>query len=394
MSLPLPDLFMMAWKSLSSQWLRSSLTTFGVFMGVSAVSATLNIQAITQTQIDQKLAERDQPFVSPSVWSEHSNPEVGEEDVRVLKQTIPFIRAVSIVGSVYISSVQFENNQVDDLDTQSVSLNYLETTGRKILQGRLFNQTDLDQYRPVAIVDDQLATNLFEDKNAINQAIYAAGMRLIVIGVVEAKLNNPNFARQGTLWVTENFAKVLQNGWSWRYLQISPYRLTDMEELETQVEEVLSNRYPDATIYTWDNAKDLLKEQETQQIAARALTGVGLIALVIGGVGIANITVAAVMERTKEIGIRRAIGASQLEIMSQFILEAVALSLLGGIAAILTVHGLTKVVTTVVVQIPYEFSVRDAMISMGSALLVGVCSSFFPALRATQVDIVKALRGN
>jgi putative ABC transport system permease protein len=394
MSLPLPDLFMMAWKSLSSQWLRSSLTTFGVFMGVSAVSATLNIQAITQTQIDQKLAERDQPFVSPSVWSEHSNPEVGEEDVRVLKQTIPFIRAVSIVGSVYISSVQFENNQVDDLDTQSVSLNYLETTGRKILQGRFFNQTDLDQYRPVAIVDDQLATNLFEDKNAINQAIYAAGMRLIVIGVVEAKLNNPNFARQGTLWVTENFAKVLQNGWSWRYLQISPYRLTDMEELETQVEEVLSNRYPDATIYTWDNAKDLLKEQETQQIAARALTGVGLIALVIGGVGIANITVAAVMERTKEIGIRRAIGASQLEIMSQFILEAVALSLLGGIAAILTVHGLTKVVTTVVVQIPYEFSVRDAMISMGSALLVGVCSSFFPALRATQVDIVKALRGN
>jgi putative ABC transport system permease protein len=165
-----------------------------------------------------------------------------------------------------------------------------------------------------------------------------------------------------------------------------------MKELRQKVEQVLQQRYPQMTIYLNDNASDLLKEKETQETAARALAVVGLIALGIGGVGIANITIAAVMERTKEIGIRRAIGASQFEIMLQFILEAVLLSVVGGASAIVTVHGLTYVATAVVIQTPYEFSVQNTVLAMGAALLVGVGSSFFPALRATKIDIVRALR--
>lgn len=394
MGLPLPDLLYMTWRSLTNQWLRSGLTAFGVFMGVGAVSATLNIQAITREQIDIKLAARDRPFVTPYIWAkEGPEPEIDETVQKSLKASIAQIRTISSISRVWdVRSVQYEAQEVE-IDARSVSLNYLETTGRRVLQGRFFDQADAEQYRPVALIDEKLSENLFQGQSPLNKAIYASGNRFVVIGVIQTK-SNSEWESDGELWITETFASVLAGGYRWDQLHISAHSLTQIGTLSAAVEAFLLDSYPQAEVYMQSNAEDLLEDLEVQQIASVALTGVGLIALVIGGVGIANITVAAVLERTKEIGIRRAIGASKLEVMSQFILEAVILSLLGGATAIATVHGLTQVATTVVIQAPYKFSPRNAALSMGAAVAVGVGASFVPALRATQVDIVKALRSD
>ena len=117
-------------------------------------------------------------------------------------------------------------------------------------------------------------------------------------------------------------------------------------------------------------------------------------AIVIGGVGIANISIASVTERISEIGLRRAIGATRSEVMLQFILEATILSLVGGTMAIATVHSLTVTATTKFIEAPYQFSKQRATLSLGSALLVGVGASFLPALKASRVDVIQALRSN
>lgn len=394
MGLPLPDLLFMTWRSLTNQWLRSGLTAFGVFMGVGAVSATLNIQTITRDQIDLKLAKRDRPFISPWVRvRDGPNPELDEAFQTTLTNSIPEIRSISSISNVYsLDKAQYEA-QESDIRARSVSLNYLDTTGRRMLQGRFFDPADADQYRPVVLIDEQLALTLFEEQSPLNKAIYVDGNRFVVIGVIESK-SNSEWGTDAELWITETYATVLSGGYRWPSLQISSHSLTQIGDLSDAVETFLKQSFPQAEVYVWSNADDLLEDLEVQQIASAALTAVGLIALVIGGVGIANITVAAVLERTKEIGIRRAIGASKLEVMGQFVLEAVILSLLGGVAAVATVHGLTRVATTVVIEAPYTFSPRNAALSMGAALGVGVGASFIPALRATQVDIVKALRSD
>ena len=363
-------------------------------MGVGAVSATLNIQAITREQIDIKLAERDQPFVSPWVYSRQGPPpELDEAVQKSLKDSVSEIRSISSIGSVYsIDTAQYEAQEAE-MRARSVSLNYLDTTGRRVLQGRFFDQADVEQYRPVALVDEQLAESLFQAQSPLNRAIYADGNRFVIIGVMESK-SNSEWGDGGELWMTQTFAQVLAGEYTWDSLQISAHSLTQINDLSEAVEAFLIQNFPQAEVRVWSNADDLLEDLEVQQIASAALTAVGLIALVIGGVGIANITIAAVLERTKEIGIRRAIGASKLEVMSQFILEAVLLSLLGGAAAVATVHGLTRAATTVVIEAPYKFSPRNAALSMGAAVAVGVGSSFIPALRATQIDIVKALRSD
>jgi len=394
MTISARDLIVITVKSLYKDPMRSGLTLLGVFMGVAAVNATLNISSITNAQIEAKLSERDRPYMMPYLQAEGSfrTEPLESEDKKVLEQSIQGIRSISSVSWLLINGVQFEDREITEIQFQGVSRNYIETTGRLILQGRFFSAADFAQYRPVAIIDQKLATLLFKGQNPLGQAIYASGTRLIVIGVTETKTDGEDFKTSGTVWIPQTFATVLGGESNFDVLQISPYFLEDMPKLKKRVEQVLGQRHPKTIVYMEDNAEDLLKEKELQSTASKALTLVGLIALLISGVGIANISIASVMERIKEIGLLRAIGATQTEVMTQFILEAVVLSLAGGAVAIVTVHGSMVIATTKIVQAPYEFKSQRAALSLGSALLVGVGASFFPAVRASRIDVIQALR--
>ena len=394
MAISVRDLIAITVKSLYQDPMRSGLTLLGIFMGVAAVNATLNISSITNAQIEAKLSERDKPYMMPYLRAEGSfrTEPIESEDKKVLEQSVQGIRSISSVSWLLINGVQFEDREITEVRFQGVSQNYIETTGRLILQGRFFSNADFAQYRPVAIVDRKLATLLFKGQNPLGRAIYAEGTRLTVIGVTETKTDGEDFETSGTVWIPQTFATVLGGESTFDVLQISPYFLEDMPKLKKRVEQVLGQRHPKTIVYMEDNAEDLLKEKELQSTASKALTLVGLIALLISGVGIANISIASVMERIKEIGLLRAIGATQTEVMTQFILEAVVLSLVGGAVAIVTVHGSMVIATTSIIQAPYEFKSQRAALSLGSALLVGVGASFFPAVRASRIDVIQALR--
>ena len=365
-------------------------------MGVGAVSATLNIGGIANAQIQAKLAERDKPYVVPylSPQGAFGIENLDEEDSIALKKNIPTIRSISSLSQVFLNSVQFEDRQATELKVLGVSANYIETTGRKILQGRFFTNADFTQYRPVAVIDRKLATLLFQGQNPIGKAIYSNGARLTVIGVTETKSSGADYKSSGTVWLPATFAEVVGGGFTFNVLQIGSYKLEEIPQMKEQIEQLLSQRHPKAVVYMEDNTQDLLREKELQETTAAALTLVALVALAIGGVGIANISIASVKERISEIGLRRAIGATRSEVMLQFILEATILSLVGGTMAIATVHSLTVTATTKFIQAPYQFSSQRATLSLGSALLVGVGASFLPALKASQVDVIQALRSN
>ena len=393
------DLTLITARELGGNWVRSGLTTLGIFMGVAAVNATLNISTITQTQIQQKLAARDNPYVVPYIVSAggvsvSETPKVSEEDISVLQQNVPGILSISTISQIYgLSSIQFQGQQVTDAEVVGVSQNYQQTTGRKILQGRFFEPADFDQYRPVAILDQALNDQLFQRQNPLGQGIYAGGTRFTVVGLSETKTRYADEQPKGELWVTQTYGNALSGEFSFGATQIALRQLNQYQAIQDQVEEILSQRYPNFQIYVYGNAEDLYLEDQQQRTSSIILNIVGLLALVIGGVGIANITVASVVERTREIGLRRAVGATDIEVMLQFIVEVVLLSAVAGVTAVTTVHFLTQTATTTLFIAPYEFKLRDAAISMGAALAVGVGSSFLPALRVTQIDVVQALRG-
>lgn len=389
------DLSLTTLRDLTGNWVRSGLTALGIFMGVAAVNATLNIDTITARVLQDRLAARDNPFLIPWINSRDKPPiEYTDEVIAELEQAVPGILSISRVNWLPVSQVQYLGTVADDVDATSVSENFQRTTGRQILQGRFFESTDFDTYRPVVVIDQVLAEQLFQQASPLGEGIFINNNRLTIVGVSETKTRWAEEEPTGALWVPETYGSVLQGQRRWgRQIQIALTSLEDYEAMEEAVTAQLEQMFPGYSVNVWSNVDDLYEEDQRQKASVRVLKAVGLLALVIGGVGIANITIAAIMERTREIGLRRAIGATDVEIMTQFIAEAALLSLIGGTAAVVTVHFLTKAATTTIFEAPYEFNSRDAALSMGAAFAIGVGSSFLPALRITQIDVVQALRG-
>jgi putative ABC transport system permease protein len=256
--------------------------------------------------------------------------------------------------------------------------------------GRFFTAADFASYRPVAVIDQFLAQKLFETKDAIGQRIYVNSRPYIVVGVVPTRVEEEE-PPEGEIWISMALHSALTGSQDIGGLRLRPTTMQDLETLGKQAEQLLMQRFPGKGFWTWNNVKDIVEQQQTLELASRALAVVGLISLLVGGVGIANIMIASVTERTAEIGLRRAVGATQKDIMLQFVLEAAVLSVVGGVVALGVVHGLTATVAKTF-KLPYQFESGTAALALGSAVLVGIGAGLPPALRASRLDPVKALR--
>ncbi len=352
-------------------------------MGVAAVSATLQVGNISRAVIEKQLAEREAPQVN--IYAD----ELKLDDLEFLRQRLTGLKAISATQWLGPSQTVFRDRQAEPF-IYAVTLDHFLTSGKQKIAGRFFTPADFDNYRPVVVIDLFLAEKLFQGEDAIGQRIYAEGRPYIVVGVVpiEAGAKEP----KGEMTVPMSIYNAITGSRDLGSFQIRPRNLEDINNLEDKAVKLLKQRYPDKDFYSYNNVKQILEQKQTLEMASRGLTAVGAISLLIGGVGIANISIAAVMERTPEIGLRLAIGATKWDILLQFILEAAFLSLFGGIVAIVTVHGLTLAVSDTF-KLPYKFDRETAVLSLGSALLVGVGASFIPALQASNLDPVKALRG-
>ncbi|NMF64971.1 ABC transporter permease [Brasilonema octagenarum] len=386
MSLTPFDLLALTSRSLSGNPLRSTLTTLGVFMGVAAVTATLQVGSISRAVIARQMAERDAPQVV--VYPESRFLRL--EDMKFLQKRLLGLQAISASSSPTSSQTVFQDQEAKNSLMLGVSQNFLLTSGKQLVKGRFFTRADSASYRPVVVIDQFLADKLFKGQKPTGKRIYANRRPYIVVGVVKTNSGN-NEAPEGQLLVPISVYNALMGSRDIGTIWMRPRKLEDLKNLEDQAKKLLEQRFPSQKFYVANNVEDILEQQKTLESVSMALAAVGVISLLVGGVGIANITIATVAERTSEIGLKLAIGATKQDIMLQFILEAAVLSLLGGTVALITVHGLTLVVADTF-DLPYQFESSTAALSLGSALLVGVGAGFLPALRASQLNPVTALR--
>lgn len=385
------DLLDITFRSLSKNLLRSALTTLGVFMGVTAVSATLQVGNISRAVIAQQLAKRGAPQVSvyPNWDSGGRTTQLKLEDMEFLQERLVGLRAISSFNWAGSTPTVFQDKEFTP-PMSPVSQDFLLTSGKSLVSGRFFTTHDFASYSSVVVIDQLLAEQLFEKQEPVGQTIYARYRPYVVVGVVATSLDE-NAPPEGQLYVPMSVYNALTGSRDIGSIQMRPYKLEDIEDLSQQAKELLQKRFPGQKFKFWNNVSDILQQQQTLEMASQGLTVVGAITLLVGGVGIANIMIASVTERTTEIGLRRALGATQQEIMLQFILEAALLSLIGGTVGLGAVHGLTIVVTNTF-NLPYQFDNKIAALALGSALLVGVGAGLPPALRASHLDPVKALR--
>lgn len=393
------DLLGLAVGALARDRLRTGLTGLGVFLGVAATSATLQVQHLTTRNIEAQLDQREAPQVQVFGWGQERIA-----DLEAITQELPGIASVSGITRLGWSEQAIYEAKRVDVRGSAVTLDYFATTGRRILQGQPLSERDFAQYQNVAVIDEILALQLFEGADPLGAVFYVQGLPWRVVGVMETKLEGRGEeSRSGQFVIPLSTQMALMGRPTVNQIIVRPIDSADLESLGEQVKTLLRQRHPSYTQgfaaqfdapYVRINIADIQERQETLRSATRSLLAVGAIALGIAGVGIANIAVASTFERRREIGLRRAIGATAQDVLRQFILESLLISILGGVVAIALVEGITfALITYSPFELPpYQLHWGNSGLAITAAMAVGITASLIPAWQASQLDPVKALR--
>ncbi len=391
--------------------LRSALTMLGIVIGVGAVIVMIAVGNGAQARVEDQIRALGSNIIIVVSGSGHSGGARGgagtqltlsEDDAYAIAREIAEVQAAapSLRGSGQVVA----GNANWSTSFYGTTADYLEVREWPLAQGRGFEQSDLNGAAKVALIGETVAKNLFGDESPLDQVIRIRKVPLTVIGVLEHKGQNmmgqdqddvvlmPISTARNRVLGAATQAKARSVG----AIMVKVRQNADMDAAEAHMKELLRQRHrilPGADDdFFVRNLSEILQAQEaSSKVLALLLAAVASVSLLVGGIGIMNIMLVSVTERTREIGLRMAVGARSRDILTQFLVEAVTLSLIGGIAGVALGTGAAEAVGNLAGW-RIELSSAAIVLSVGFAAAVGVFFGFYPARQASRLLPIEALR--
>jgi putative ABC transport system permease protein len=391
-----------AFRALRRNKLRTILAALGMIIGVGAVIAMVAMGNGAKSQIESSIAGLGQNMITifpgsltsggmRGGWG--SNSSLTIDDAEAIKREV--IGAVGVSPEIRDRQQVMANGLNWNTQVLGESPDFPSIRAWKIAEGDFFTEADVRTAAKVCVIGKTVADQLFAGMDPIGQAIRARNIPLRVIGVMIAKGFNTGGADQDDLIIvpyTTSMKRISKRDRISDIIVQAPSQ-DSMERVQRDITDVLQQRRqgrdPD---YTVRNQLELAEVFTAQSKTMTALLGgIALVSLIVGGIGIMNIMLVSVTERTREIGIRLAVGAHGQDIMLQFLTEAVVLSLVGGSIGVLLGIGTSQLLSQVYGW-PTLVSILWVVIAVGGSAFVGIVSGFYPALKASQLDPIDALR--
>ncbi|ABP68023.1 protein of unknown function DUF214 [Caldicellulosiruptor saccharolyticus DSM 8903] len=383
--------FKMAIKSILSNKLRSFLTMLGVIIGIWAVIAVVGLAQGSTKSITDRLQRLGTNLIQINITGRNSNRNVTYEELQQFAdQHADDIEAIAPTVS---SSVTLKyGTNTHDTTLIGTTADYSTVRDVNVSSGRFILPIDVDYRQKVALVGTYIVKDLFNGQNPIGQKIKINGQIFTVVGVLEERANSQEQSDDDQVIVPVTVAQRLTRNAIIRNFAI---KITDgnrSEAVMNYLNDFLMKIYNDSTAFRVFNTAQLLDTlNSVTQTLTLMLAGIAAISLIVGGIGIMNIMLVSVTERTREIGIRKAIGAKRRNILVQFLIEASVVTGLGGIIGIIlgyvTINLMSKLnVATAIFSIPW------AILAFTISLAIGIVFGLFPASKASRLNPIEALR--
>ena len=409
----LPDVSL-AMQNLGVRKLRSLLTMLGMIFGVAAVVSMLSIGAGAQQQVMafiEQLGVRNLIVEAKDVTDNQElsrlrkiSPGLSFKDLRIIRTNVGSLTASTPRKRIAPSSMLPKPRQ-DMPVVHGVAPEYRDIAGLKIVSGRFFDQDDTDVAAPVCVLGEGAKANLFPQRAAVGQHVKINEQWFRVIGILGPQLtvgtelsgvksqdlNNLIYAPIDTvIYRLEDTRSYLRDEIDGMFLQLD--RAADSSVVAEVVRGILNTSHRNAADFSLVIPAELLAEQKrTQRIFEMVMVAIASISLLVGGIGIMNIMLASILERTHEIGVRRAVGARQRDVLRQFLVEAMLISFVGGLLGIGCGFGISRLVaymagwSTIV-------TLNSILLAFVVSVSVGLIFGIYPAVKAARLDPVEALR--
>jgi putative ABC transport system permease protein len=399
-----------AGRALRVNKLRSALTMLGIIIGVAAVIAMVGIGAGAQARVAEQIQSLGSNLIivlSGSVTSSGirlgtgSQLTISEDDATAIAREVPLVQvsAPSVRGTAQVVYGNLNWATV----IQGVTPDYFEAREWPVIDGRAVSVEDVDGATKVAIVGQTTGLNLFGEAEPLGQIIRIKKVPFTVVGVLSRKGQNSwGQDQDDVIMIPISTAKKKVLGTS----QANPRSVgsisvkvrpdEDMGEAESQIRALLRQRhrlqpYQDDDFWLRNLSEVLQTQEESSKVMTYLLAAIASVSLLVGGIGIMNIMLVSVTERTREIGLRMAVGARRRHILLQFLIEAVTLSLIGGIIGIaLGLSGSRAI--SYFAEWRTLVAPESIVIAFGFAAGIGIFFGFYPARKASRLDPIEALR--
>jgi putative ABC transport system permease protein len=399
------EVIRVALRALARNKMRTILTMLGIIIGVGAVICTVAIGEGASEQVQQQIQSLGTNMIMVFAGSVNSNgvrmgsqatKTLTADDAYAILQHVPNVAAVSPIA---FSSVQVVNgNQNWFTRAYGASPEYTQIRNWPVVQGSSFSQRDVDVAANVCVIGHTIVTEIFGDEDPVGKVIRVKSLPFRVLGVLETKGQSPTGEDQDDVMImpyTTVQKKI--SGISWvQLIMVSASSQQVMQQVEDGISALLRQRHHLRT--DEDNDFIIRSPNEFAQAAAASsmvmtilLGAIASISLLVGGIGIMNIMLVSVTERTREIGVRMAVGATEEDVQRQFLSEAVVLSSLGGFVGIMLGVIGSAIISRILgwsTFVSPSSVVIAAMFSAG----VGIFFGYYPARKAARLDPIEALR--
>ncbi|MEK4539049.1 ABC transporter permease [Peribacillus sp. FSL K6-1552] len=379
----------MAIRSIKTNKVRAFLTMLGIIIGVASVIVLVSIGQGSSQSVQEEINSLGTNLLTVSV-SDTDSVELTDDTIEQFKD----LSGISEVAPVVTGRVYAKNGETStQVSMTGTTSSYISVRDLELSQGRFLTDMETELRSKVVVLGSDTADTLFENQKAVDQNVLIGGVSYRVIGVLKSVGTSMGSSGDDVIIAPITTAKRATSSTTIGTVYLKAENENIVERAMYQVQGTMTTLFPgQSDNYSVSNQEDLMDTMSSvSDTFTLMLGGIASISLLVGGIGIMNIMLVSVSERTKEIGIRKAIGANRKSILLQFLIEAVVLSCLGGLLGVGIGLGIAKLVSVVSsLTISYSWSV--IMMAFLFSIFIGVVFGVFPANKASKLNPIQALR--